>query len=370
MTTTYTTGSVADFDEMVAVIEAAADTAGYTTNIEPTPGASGDDAGDTLTLDWGNDFEVTIRSVVNLRGITIPSAWPGDQGPNIDGPGMMIAGAYTGGSLASEPPLLSFTGDVELSTRKYIGPQPTVSGDGADGTWVAPIFPATYDLFVHTDPDSIMLVMQTGAARFQWMIFGEIVKFGTWTGGGFYGASGVARDTDTGGASPSLPAYSLTGSSTNRSFAPFHRMAADFNRGHHANQCSNTLLHIITGTAEDDIDEFHWAFNMALEVGTLGGGTRPVREVVANPWWIPLASRSPNEHNEASVMLPYWLATQRELHRSIIGRLGHCRHIPVDNFNARDTFELGSDEWMVFPYFEREGITGLEGWAIRKNTGS
>lgn len=368
MTTTYTTGSVADFDEMVAVIEAAAATAGYTTNIEATPGASGDDAGDTLTLDWDSDFEVTIRSIADLRGISIPAVWSGSQGPNISSPGMIIIAEYTGGSLASEVPIFANTGSNEISAYKYIGAQPTVANDGADGTWVAPNFPATYDLFVHTDPNSIMLVMQTGPARYQWMIFGDIVKFGTWTGGGFFGASGVSRDTDSGGASPSQPSYSLTGASSNRSFAPFHRMSTSFNHGHHATWCANTHMHIITGTDEEELDDLHWSMNAAGEPGTLGGGTRAVREVVANPWWTPLAGRSPNEHNEISVMLPYWLATQRASHRSIIGRLAHCRHIPIDNFNARDTFELGSDEWMVFPYFEREGITGLDGWAIRKNT--
>lgn len=369
MPTTYSTATVADFEAVLAAIEAAAATAGWTTAIGATSGATGDDAGDTLTLDNGNDFIVTIRSVANLRNVTIPADWNGQP---IDAPGILIHAEFDDGVTQSAPPILPFV-DNAISHYKYIGAQPyrvhDFTGEAVADTWVAPTFPVTYHIFVHTDPGSIVVVVETGPGTYQWIIFGEVIKYGTWTGGGYYGASGNVKGTSTSGSSPSVVSYSLYGESDVRSFAPFHRMDPDFNRGYHAHT-SNTMLHIDTGTAETEIDDFDWAFNMAEEVGTLSGGTRAVREVVANPWYDPLPSRSPNSHNEVSVMMPYYLATQRASHRVIVGRLAHVRHIPVNNFNAGDIFELGTDEWMVFPYFQREGFTGLHGWAIRKSEGA
>ncbi len=357
----YTADSADDFDELVTAIGTAANAAGWTRTIGPfmdggNP-AGGADAGTLLELTSGNDFHVAIRSVANLRQVSLPAAWAGGLGPNIDGPGALIRGVFDDGVDPSAPP------GGELTSSKYIGPQPVeVNNTSPNSAWRTVEFPADYHIFVMDEPDMIVVVLRGQPSRYQWLIFGEVVKFGDWGGGGFYGGSGTTRQT-SGGSFPSQAGYSVSGSSTNRSFAPWHRMQARFNQGENPVTVSNTVLHCDTGTTETEIDDQPWTQNA---VGP-GIGSVIYREAITNVFLDPINQRSPNPFNQVSVMVPYWLATQREGHRVIIGRVPHIRHMPIDNFNAGDVFQLGNDHWMVFPYFERTpGLTGRFGWAIRK----
>lgn len=369
MSTTYYTGQAADFDELVNQIEAAASLAGWSTTIQDA--GSGESAGRQLTLDWGQDFIVTLRSLADAMLPETPGTWENAGGPQISAPGIVIHAVYDSGSEQSMPPVRDSVGITQWQAYNYIGAQPyrriTSEEELTDG-WTAPVFPVTYHIFVHTDPDAIVVVVQTDPTRFQWMIFGQLEKFGTWQGGGFYGATGVPKRTSRTFIAQSQPEYSVNGISRNRSYAPFHRVLASFNDASGAFNSSNTRIYCKTGTSEEGRDDYPWTHNATQYFS--GDNMLPVREGVANIHWSPLSLRSPNNFNQVSVMLPYWISTQREDHRVLIGRAPHIRHMSIANFNAGDTFELGNEEWMVFPYFEREGLTGLYGWAIRKSAGS
>lgn len=357
-TTSYYTGIAADLEELLAEIETAAAAGGWTTSIGAFPGGTGPDAGDLLVMDIGAPNEYTLRTYADLKESVDPTA---SGYPNISGAGMSLMMAYTDGSNASVPPILIT--DSARAPEVYIGAQPTTSEGGGD--YVNIVFPFVYHIFVYTQPDMIAIVIQSGTIRYQWMMFGEIVKFGTWVGGGFYGASGCTMNVAPGGPPSAVALYDRNDESAVRSFAPWFRMWPSSTRGQRASPQSNTRLHIITGTSESGIDDFDWTFCQATNPGF-----ELLRECIANKWWLPLADRSPNTHNEVSVMLPYWLATQRESHRVLIGRQPHIRHIPMQNFNPGDVFDLHGDEWIVFPYFEREGLTALDGMALRRNSGS
>lgn len=365
----YNTGSAGSMDAVVNAIEAAASAAGWTTDIGDTPGGAGtDNEGRLLTMDWGADYYVKLQSYANIAGASIPDEFGAGNGPNIAGEGFRCYGWYELGSVVEEWPHGS-----EMDNSYLIGPIAyrnidTTTEPLADG-WVAPVFPVTYHIFVYDEPDMMAVIVQTGPVRYQWMMFGEVVKFGTWTGGLFYGASGVTGATDSSNQ-PAQPNFNRDGASTYNAYAPFFRSSKDFNRQLYPETNSNSRLYIETGTSETEIDDHPWGFCMDEDVGNLGGGQRLVREVVANVHWSPMSSRTPNAHNEVSVMIPYWLSTQRQNHRCLVGRVPWVRHIPIDNFNPGDTFDLGSDEWMVFPYLEREGITGLAGMALLRSSGS
>ena len=356
-TTSYYTGIAADLEALLAEIETAAAAGGWTTAIGAFPGGTGADVGDRLILDIGADNEYTLRTYADLNGSVMPSV---SGYPQLAGPGISLLMAYTDGSNASTPPILAF--DDARSPEVYMGAQPTTGATGGD--FVNIDFPFVYHIFVYTQPDMIAIVIQSGTIRYQWMMFGEIVKFGTWVGGGFYGASGCTQHIDNGEPGP-LATYDRNGNCKGRSFAPWFRMQSSFASAQRATWQSNTRLHIITGTSEFEIDDFDWTFCQIVEPGD-----QDVRRCIANQWWLPLADRSPNTHNEVSVMLPYWLGTQRESHHVLIGRQPHIRHIPMQNFNPGDVFDLHGDEWIVFPYFEREGLTELDGMALRRNSGS
>jgi hypothetical protein len=357
----YSTGSAADYDALVDAMELAASNFGWATTIADF--GAGDNEGREATFDWAQDFIVTVRSVKDLLGIGGPSI--------ISGPAVLVRGIYDTGSEQSEAPQYGF-GD--FANQNFIGPAAfksvnTGQGETLPEGWVDTVFPANYHIFLYDEPNAMMLVVQTGPVRYQWMYFGRVVKFGNWLGGGFYGASGVAGVT-SGGGQQSMPAYSLDGESENRSHAPFHRVRTSFNRDEQGWEVTNTRIHCDTGTSEVEIDDFPWTHNADRNPGTLGGGDTDIREGVANVHWSPLPARTPNQFNEISVMTPYWVQTQREADVCLIARAPHIRHIAFDNFNPGDTFENGTEQWMVFPYFEREGVTGLWGMAVRRSAGS
>lgn len=365
----YQTGAAASFDDVVNAIEAAASLAGWNTSIGDTAdGGNPNDVGRTLELDWGADYFVTVRSAVDVSDLTVPEA--GGVGANISSPGMFCFMEHIGGSESHGKPAGYWNSTNYIGPAVYRAVDLSPPAEPLEDGWVAPVFPVTYHIYVYENPDMLLCVVQTGPVRYQWMMFGEIEKFGDWQGGGFYGAIGTPKST-TGGNFSSQPSYSLNGSSNNRGFGPWHRVDTRFNPNEQAYTVTNTHLHIRTGTSETEIDDPpYWGFNSGDDPGTLGGGARLRREVVANIHWSPLSLRSPNNFNQVSVMVPYWLSTQRESHRVLIGRQPHMRHIPIDNFNPGDTFELGNDVWQVWPYFEREGLTGLEGFACKQSEGS
>lgn len=358
----YDSGSAASFDDVVNAMEAAADAAGWNTSIGDF--GSGPDEGRLLELDWGNDYFVTVRSAVNLAGLTTPA---GSLGMMLAGPGMYCNMRFDDGTE-------SVPAGSELNRSNSIGPAPfrtvnTSIGETLAEGWVAPILPVNYHIYLYEDPDAMIVVVQTGPVRYQWMMFGEVHKFGTWDGGGFYGASGSTIGT-SGGNFPSQPGYSLNGASFNRSYAPWHRVTQRFNQSEFPARTANTRLHIVSGTSETELDDVPWTNNAFQDPGTLVSSSFVVREAVANVHWSPLSGRSPNNFNQVSVLIPYWLQTQRASHRVLVARAPWIRHMRITNFNPGDTFELGGDTWQVFPYFEREGLTGLEGMAILRDDGS
>lgn len=360
----YSTGTVASLDDVVDAIHAAAVAAGWNSSVDDfADGGSAADEGRQVELDWGGDYFVKVRSVADLSAATLPAAYGHfSLGPGAAGPAMYCNMRYESGSIESVP----HPSANELHRSPFIGPFPTAV-DASSVTVVVIQFPVTYHIYVYEDPDMMMIVVQTGAARFQWMMFGEVTKFGTWTGGGFYGAIGtVRRPTESAGLGSSPPVFNLTGASTNRGFGPWHRVRTTALGLEYAQYITNTRLHCITGTSEPEIDDHEWTHNCAVQEEDGSA----CREGVANVHWSPLVTRSPNSFNEVSVMVPFWIQTQREDHVVLIGQQPHIRYIPMDNFNPGDTFELGNETWQVFPYFERGGITGMAGIAIKRSEGS
>ena len=373
----YVTGSAASYDALVNAMEAAASAFGWTTTIADS--GTGPGTGRRATFNWGLDFEVSVRSVTNLKGVV--DLLKDDPDLDIDsdkvlitGPAALVHGVYSSGSEFSKPPFeagagkpIDAVGDIVV-TSNYIGPQPyreraNAQEDTAQ-VWVDTVFPITYHIFIYDDRPAMIVYVQTGPVRYQWMMFGHVVKYGTWLGGGFYGASGSQRPNSAGNFGRDV-GYSLTGASSVRSYAPWHWMATDFNANQQGSELTNTHMHIVTGTSES-IDLYPWAYNAEVNPGNLGGNSALLRRAIANPYWVPLSQRSPNQFNEVSLGLPYWIATQREADICDIARAPHIRHITLANFNPGDVYENGTEQWMVFPYFEREGVTGLYGMAVRR----
>lgn len=345
----YATGNADTIDDLLEAIQSAASAAGWTVNRSGALGA-GDMAGRECILENG-DAHVSLRSAAMINSI-LPSSL------NLNGPGLAIAGnaGYDSGEDWDAQP------GRHVGRTPYVGPQPTNNQDGVfEPEWRNIEWPATYHLFTFDDPDVVVCVLRMSPTRYQYLMFGETVKYGTWTGGWFVSASGAAQSTTTGNFSQTTN-FSINGNSNQRSFAPFMRMRTNLNDGKVADNVSNSYMRCDVGES-GDIDADPWTY-CAISNANLSGDT-PRREGVWNPYKVPISSRSPVAFNQVAVMVPYAIVTQRDDHHAVLARLAHVRHLPIDNFAGGDVFTLGPDQWMVFPYFEKNGITGRFGWAIK-----
>lgn len=217
-------------------------------------------------------------------------------------------------------------------------------------------WPATYHFFAHTGPDTVVCVVQYNTNYFEWLAFGDAIKHGDYTGGNWFGA---VRENFNYGVYLK-PTESVINSSGGRSSgALFWNVTI-------SGTYRSCFLHA-------EIDGYTWP-------GDNGGTSTPWPSF---PQYAdPLHQRTPNAWNSQPVLLPFWLFLKRpDTFVSLIAELGHIRALRVDNHNPGDLITLGSDQWMVFPWFLKNsaqrdgpsssmtssdlGHTGTFGWAIR-----
>lgn len=194
-------------------------------------------------------------------------------------------------------------------------------------------WPVTYWLFLQTDPDSIEVVIRYQPTRHQWIMFGDITKYGTWPGREFYAAS---REINS--AVDSLSAFAGQESSGQ---APvlFHEtgILGTFQGA----RMRNSTLHA-------EVDSNVWFANQR-GFSTFVSSTRHV--------W-PLVNRSLSAFNGLTTLQPIELyALRPDNHYSPLGRIEHVRYANVLNHNAGDIIDIGGQKWMLFPWLEKGGPT-------------
>lgn len=345
----YFTGTLSNQDDVIDALQAAATSSGWTIHRSGSLG-TGDSAGKELILSKGTCF-IAARSLVNLR-----SLWglPTHFGqPCV---AFKAATSYDAGAAWDAQPNTWPNGNSTSNYEGcYIGPSPSGANPLPNMS-----YPCPYRIFTFSNPDVILMVIRATATVYQWVMFGHAEKFGTWTGGEFVAASNSPQYT---GSATAAPAFNLAGASNIRTYAPFHQTSVSYNNGFTAFSQSNSRMRMeIPG----DLPRNRWSYTSATDA-YVGGMFR----WGGSAGWLadPINSRSPNSLNQIGVMSPFWIATQRDNqpNYSIVARLAHIRQIPIDNFNPEDTFTLGPDKWIVFPYFEKGGVTGRYGWAINAN---
>lgn len=353
----YFTGTLNTQNDIIAALQAAAVAAGWTVDRSGAVG-TGDAAGQECLLHKGTNY-VQLRSMQSSYGFfTSQTAFR-------RGPCCFITGAtgYNAGAAWNAQPGTSFEGGptAETTTKlAYVGMSPdSTSANTATGLE----FPCPYRLFTFSNPDVVLMVIRATATKYQWIMFGNIEKFGAWDGGEFVAASNCSHPTSSGGNYPSSPVFSVSGNSRGRSYAPFYNMATGYNQSMRAQGVTNSTVRIVSGVAVSPND---WAYSAVTD--PVAGD---VRRWCGSANWLasPINERSPNRLNEVAVLSPFWIATQRDTqpNYTVVGRAAHIRQMPIDNFNPEDVFTLGPDKWMVFPFFEKGGVTGRYGWAINAN---
>jgi hypothetical protein len=229
-------------------------------------------------------------------------------------------------------------------------------------------WPVTYHLSVRTSPEFVFCHVNYNTSRYQHLAFGDMTKYGGWTGGNwisaFYSSATTANDpgvkiTDIFGAQGVLIGDSYDGSFfySNSSGAVFlHGLNSGTNLA-----TENSFMHC-------EIDSQTW----------LGNSNADSHWVSASPPTGNLVLNAVPAWNQQTLLIPYYLTKNRPSNKlSLIGELPHLRHVMLHNLNPGDTLTLGSDSWIVFPWIQRStsdkyngtapllGESGVMGIALR-----
>ena len=234
------------------------------------------------------------------------------------------------------------------------------------GTQVA--FPSTYHLFVHTNPDMFLCVLNYATLNVQWLTFGELSKYGSWNGGQYFGASYCMSNGNENNWQQRFHNHYCYDYNTNNSVVRPLGIGYFWAAKHddlEAYQTSNmNMVCDIDGSLGD------WIDNRGLQPGPNFNGSFFSRDIVVN---------SPNNFNSQTALVPVHVYTSRPgAFCSLIGHTEHTRYCNMKHYNVGDILTLGADKWMVFPHqkksnltlndsnqFASTGETGLLGFAVR-----
>lgn len=221
--------------------------------------------------------------------------------------------------------------------------------------------PGSYQIFINTSPDLIVVVVNYAVTRFQWMAFGSIVKYGSWTGGNWFGATHVENY-----AMPDDQVLMSATASAGNSGSPYYRASspAMFWNAENRELFGGSYFGSRSTHLHCQLDGYIWP--------GAGNNTDPFPSF---PQYAdPIHSRTPNAWNAQAVMTPIWLFLPRpDTYVSPIGHVEHVRSLRVANYNPGDIITLGSEKWKVFPWFQKNTVTpdggvghsGTFGFAVR-----
>ena len=211
-----------------------------------------------------------------------------------------------------------------------------------DGWYGAITWPATYWLFAHSSPDDIVCVLRYQPSRYLYFTVGQLLKYGTYTGGEYYAASSEPVTPLSIGNSRSVQ---TEGDGNNSNFAGlFWRRS----KGPDDQLAVPDVLHA-------EIDSATWGGPTAgASSFALPSGSQFLAS--ASNHTFPLQNRGINTFNGLMTLLPIEVfALRPDAHYSPLGRVEHLRYANVLNHNAADIIDIGGQKWMLFPWTEKGG---------------
>lgn len=235
--------------------------------------------------------------------------------------------------------------DVNLVTQEHLN---VLTGDGLDGSndlisqrFASSLWkkfmnidignPFTYHLFMSANQDNFFCIVNYATSYIKHLCFGLMDKYGTWTGGEYYSASdGGSVDAGTG------------------TFLEFD-FRDDVNAGWGvAPFIANRLR--ISSLIRCDVNGLDtWLQNYR---NWNGGGDTEYRLGISHAVTAYLSRASLNQWTSDVTLVPFILSALRDTNdMSIIGQIPQLRSTRCDNFNIGDIITLGSDQWMIFPWY-------------------
>jgi len=246
-------------------------------------------------------------------------------------------------------------------TLELLGRTSLDSGDSPGVVSMGPlagaviVFPVNYHIF--TFINEVFLVIQYGD-KYQFCTFGQCEQPGLPGTGNFIGATLGPRS----GIGDSTRAYVSIKSNDGGYPSGWNTSAALSwaNRREIGDPADNFWL-------DSGIDSsYPW---------TLGNAA--YTECPGIKYLTELIETQPNDYNLESVLMPIRVYKQRPSSKvSQVGEIINARHIRIDNYENEQIITMGTDEWMIFPWYRKNVAsraggdevdhTGTFGWAIKK----
>ncbi len=285
------------------------------------------------------DLKTTIETFAVARG------WSLSSGVLSKGGSYIRLSAPDGDTVAIEASFDNFSSQAPHAPRIYIP-----SG-----------WPATYHLFGFTDVDNIYCVLNYNVSRHQYIAFGKLLKYGTWTGGTWASATFPQLVTTMPGVGVIGTPPALTGA--------FYGGSPPGRTGG-AIQCSSDSGAVGTANRHNSI------MHAEIDGNIWGAPSHDEFRISCSSMTGNLINRLPNAWNSQTLLLPYqMIATRPSDYRSLIGELPHIRACRVDNHESGDVITIGAESWKIFPWLEKNSVqrngsggsghSGTAGWAIK-----
>ncbi|WP_325438053.1 hypothetical protein [Pseudomonas nitroreducens] len=210
-------------------------------------------------------------------------------------------------------------------------------------------YPLTYHLFVFAQ--EVYLVAAYNVDRFLWAAFGLSTIQGIPGTGMWCGAS--AADTIASGGSGLIGMSATAGGSIS------YLCPALFHNDNFSPALARNCW------VNHNLEGYGWRFGASDTSPPIGVATS-----------IPLLGMLPNNWNSEAVLLPLRAHVQRPSSKiSMVVDCEFARITRIDNYTPGDIIQIGSDRWMIFPWYRKDsanraGGTGIDhtgtfGWAIR-----
>jgi len=209
------------------------------------------------------------------------------------------------------------------------------------------VFPLTYEVFIQSDPDEVMVVVGYGADLYQWLAWGK---------------SSVSLPGTGGWSSGSLSSHqSIQGSGIymGRSIDPGLVFGIKSTvAGYHC----PALFHATQRYQSGEV------VNHGI------GGAGFAEDAQAARFRAPLDAITPNAYNNQAVLMPIQAYTPEYGSNKValVVDVKSIRAIRINNINPGEIITLGPDRWKVYPWYKKGtssgfGIsdTGNNGFAVR-----
>lgn len=236
-------------------------------------------------------------------------------------------------------------------SNNLTGAGPYVARIGLAWTGDSLTFPMNYVVHIGATPDEIYFIINYEVNRWQWLAFGSSPMAGLPGTGNWYGAS-ISRKIGSSKCYITPTSGGYLGIS-----AP--SMALFWNNYSTYQTC---FVH-------HDLDGNTWSLDNAAS-------TDSTSAAIAINAAQPMIPRQPNSWNGEAALIPIQPCIARTSGKvSMILDIAHSRYIRNDNYTDGDIITLGSDQWCVYPWHQKNSAardggnsinhTGTLGWAIR-----